>query len=78
MATIVELKSTGQRAILIGVGYGKSATARTSAIWGSSVESSEECEMAAVSTHDGEILWCRSVDLKVVSIDGKAPAGLLA
>ena len=78
MASIVKLKGSGKRAILIGVGYGKSATSRTSSFLGTAVEAAEESEMAAVSTQIGEILWCRSEDLTVVSIDGVTPAELLS
>lgn len=79
MATIVKLRNSDKHAILVGVGYGMYESARPNAFFGDWLpsESSGSSQMAAVSTASGEILWCASEDLEVVSIDGQSPASLL-
>jgi len=79
MATIVKLKGKDLHAILLGVGYGMHKSARPSMIFGDLLpnETSGESMMAAVSSADGTILWCRSEDLEVVSVDGIAPSDIL-
>ena len=75
MATIVKLRDSDQHAILVGVGYGKFMSSRPGMVFGNMLPSDEsgKSEMAAVSTAEGEILWCRSHELVIVSVDGVAP-----
>ncbi len=79
MATIVKLKNSNRHAILVGVGYGMYKSARANAFLGDlfPTEQKGESQMAAVSTATGDILWCRSEDLEIVSIDGEKPSELL-
>ena len=76
MATIVKLRDSDRHGILVGVGYGMFKSSRPGMIFGDIApnEKSGESEMAAVSTATGQILWCPSKDLTIVSIDGKAPS----
>ena len=75
MATIVKLKNSDKHAVLVGVGYGMFKSARPSAFFGDLLpsEKSGESQMAAVSTASGDILWCSSSDLTIISIDGESP-----
>jgi hypothetical protein len=79
MATIVKLRNSDKHAILVGVGYGMYQSARPNAFFGDLLpnEQSGSSQMAAVSTATGEILWCKSEDLKIVSVDGQKPSQLL-
>ena len=79
MATIVKLRNSDKHAVLVGVGYGIYQSARPNAFFGDLLpnEQSGESEMAAVATASGEILWCRSEDLTIVSIDGQEPHQVL-
>ena len=79
MATIVKLKESDRHAILIGVGYGIYKSTRPGLFFGNLVpeEQEGESQMAAVSTSTGDILWCRSEDLTVISVDGSKPEDLL-
>ena len=79
MATIVKLKKTDEHAVLIGVGFGMYMAQKPSAIFGSwvSTEQRGDAAMAAVSTESGEIRWCKTEDLTVVSVDGKSPKAQL-
>lgn len=76
MATIVKLKNSDRYGILVGVGYGMFKSSRPGMIFGNMDphEKSGESEMAAISTAGGDILWCPSDDLTIVSIDGNAPS----
>jgi len=76
MATIVKLKNSDRHGILVGVGYGMFKSSRPGMIFGDVAphENSGEAEMAAVSTASGDILWCPSNELTIVSIDGNAPS----
>lgn len=80
MATIIKIKGTDQHGILVGVGYGMFKSARPNAFFGDLLpnEKSGNSQMAAVSTASGEILWCESEKLEIVSIDGKPPGAHLA
>ena len=75
MATIVKLKNSDKHAVLVGVGYGMFKSARPNAFFGDLLpsEKSGESQMAAVSTASGDILWCSSSDLTIISIDGESP-----
>lgn len=79
MATIVKLKGSDKHAILVGVGYGMYQSSRPNAFFGDWIpnEQSGASQMAAVSTASGDILWCPSEELEVVSVDGEAPSALL-
>ena len=76
MATIVKVKGTDQHGILVGVGYGMFKSARPNTLFGDLLpdEKSGDSQMAAVSSASGEILWCESEKLEIVSIDGKSPS----
>ena len=75
MATIVKLNQSDEHAVLVGVGFGMFMAQRPSAIFGSwaPTEQRGDAAMAAVSTASGEIRWCKTEDLTVVSVDGKPP-----
>ncbi len=79
MATIVKLKKSDSHAILLGVGYGQFRTARPDTLWGNALakETSGESPMVAVSSAVGKILWCRSEELEIISIDGESPIEIL-
>ena len=76
MATIVKLNNSDKHGILVGVGYGMFKSSRPGMFFGDIApnEKSGDAEMAAVSTATGEMLWCPSKDLTIVSIDGKSPS----
>jgi len=76
MATIVKLRDSDRHGILVGVGYGMFKSSRPGMFFGdlAPTEKSGDSQMAAISTATGEILWCPSKDLTIVSIDGKAPS----
>jgi len=80
MPTIVQMKDSKAHAILIGVGYGMFRSSHPSPLLGNLFASREtgDAEMAAISTASGEILWCHTDDLTVVSVDGIPPHELLA
>ena len=75
MATIVKLKDTDLHGILVGVGYGMFESAKPNMIFGDWIadKAAGKSQMAAVSTDKGEILWCETEKLTIVSIDGKKP-----
>lgn len=79
MATIVKLKKSNQHGVLVGVGFGMFATSRPGVFFGNltSSEKSGQSEMAAISTAEGNILWCATADLTIISIDGENPSALL-
>lgn len=79
MATIVKTKNSNVHGILVGVGFGMFATSKPGMFFGNltSDEKSGQSEMAAVSTAEGEILWCETADLTIVSVDGEKPSALL-
>lgn len=79
MATIVKLKESDERAVLLGVGFGMYLSERPSSLFGSWTTSERrgDAAMAAVSTESGEVLWCRTEDITVISVDGKSPASHL-
>ena len=79
MATIVKLNDSNEHAVLVGVGFGMFMAQRPSAIFGSwaPTEQRGDAAMAAVSTASGEIRWCKTDDLTVVSVDGKSPKAQL-
>lgn len=68
MATIVKQKSTGQKFILIGSGYGiyRSATRLVSV----PLTDRELFPMAALTNGEGEIIWMRTEELQVMEVDG--------
>jgi len=76
MATIVKIKGSDRHGILVGVGYGMFKSARPNAFFGDLLPSEKEgsSQMAAVSSASGEILWCESGKLEIVSIEGKPPS----
>ena len=80
MATIVKHKESGKHLILLGAGFGayKSASTYSSGLLlsGSNTDSGE-LPMIAVAFSNGEIHWCSSDDVEVISIDGKSPTELL-
>jgi hypothetical protein len=79
MAIIVEERETHRKYILVGTGYaaymGGSPT--TLADGSPGKEKSGELPMVAVCTAEGEIGWFYSEQIRVVTIDGKAPSALL-
>ena len=79
MAIIVEHLNTGKRAVLLGAGYGAYKASRPSAIFGSwaPVEDAADISMLAVTDESGAVLWCKSDEIKIVSVDGVAPSELL-
>ena len=73
MASIVEHIESGKHLVLIGTGFGafKSAAAHSSGLLGPSLKvDSGELPMVAVAFSNGEIHWCDSKEVKVISIDG--------
>ncbi len=80
MATIAVIKSTGQRGLVIGTGFGMFRAYRTSSVIAHSVqrESAGEEHLIALANESGEISWHRSADVQIVEVDGKPPHVLLS
>ncbi len=80
MATIVRVKSTGNRGVLVGTGFGLYRTATPSILWGNLNPNKEngQAPLAALSDEDGVIHWAYTDDLEVVSVGGVSPKVLLA
>ena len=79
MATIVKLKKSDEHGVLLGVGFGMYMAQRPNAVFGSwlPTEHRGDAAMAAVATDSGEVQWCRTEDITIVSVDGKSPASHL-
>jgi len=79
MATIIEHIETGKKAVLLGAGYGAYKASRPSAIFGNwaPVEDTADISMLAVADENGVVLWCKSDEIRVVSVDGVAPGELI-
>ena len=75
MATVVEHLPTGRRFLLMGAGYGMSASSRPSFIGGALFPTTSEETMPLIAVCDatGAIGWLPAADLRVVSIDGVKP-----
>lgn len=72
MATIVKLKATDTKFILIGTGYGAYKATRPSFFGGNLVPHEDEgtIQVAAVTNETGNIYWIPTEKLEVVEIDG--------
>jgi hypothetical protein len=78
MAVVVEHEGMGLRFVVIGTGYGMYRSATPGALGAlTPIEDEGERGTVAVCDSKGRIRWFESKDLRVVSIDGKSPAGLL-
>ena len=80
MAVIVEERETKRRFVLVGAGYGAYMSERPGLFLGNWLpdQKSGTHPMVAVCTHDREIGWFYSDQLRVVTVDGKTPADLLS
>lgn len=73
MAIIVEHKATGQRAVLLGSGFGAYAATRPSYWWGNIDPHKENgvISTVAICGQDGAIRWVQTEEVVVVEIDGQ-------
>ena len=79
MATIVTHKDEGGKYILLGAGFGVYKATRPSLFLGNLAPSEEGGEVSMVFLCDrtGKVGWVKSEDIRVISIDGSAPADLV-
>ena len=79
MAVIVRRISEGGEFVLLGAGFGISATSRPGVFFGSLAprEDSAEVAIACVCDRRGNIGWIETDDLEVVAVDGQSPGDLL-
>lgn len=80
MAVIARVKATGQRAVLIGTGFGAYRSARPSFFFGELApkEKSGELPVVALCNEDGDVMWVHSKEIEIESVDGVPPADILA
>ncbi|MCM8535943.1 MAG: hypothetical protein NE334_08405 [Lentisphaeraceae bacterium] len=81
MATIVKHIETGKNLILIGCGFGafKAGYSNSSGFLLTTTKTdSGELPMLALAFPNGEIHWCESKDVEVISIDGQSPKDILS
>ncbi len=73
MAIIVQHIFSQERAILLGTGYGTFTGIMPSLWWGKVSPRVESGSLGVVSICDreGNIKWVRSIDVKVIEVDGK-------
>ena len=79
MAVIAEHIQSGKKFVLLGTGFGAFKATRPSLFFGNLAPSEEsgQVTMVAVSNNRGQIGWVHSEELRIVEIDGKAPAELV-
>ncbi len=75
MATIVEHKETQMRFVLLGTGFGMYRAKAPNMLFGNLLPETEKGfeQVICACKPNGEILWLRAKDVKVISIDGKSP-----
>ena len=80
MAVIVRHNESNKRYVLVGAGFGAYTSARPSLIFGSLLPTEDEGTLPGVALCDeeGRVEWVRSEEVTVLSVDGEAPADLLA
>ena len=80
MAVIVRHKESQGEYILLGAGFGAYKGIRPSMILGNLAphEDAGEIPVALVCDAQGAVLWVRSENLTVLSVDGQLPAQVLA
>lgn len=80
MVTIVRVKSTGEKGILVGTGFGAFKAARPSLLFGNlaPTEQAGELPTAAIADAKGSIRWAYTDDVEVLTVDGVSPRQALA
>jgi len=75
MAIIIQHIISGEKAVLIGTGFGAFSALRPSMFWGNLDPQKESGTVGAVCVCDkrGNIRWVKSKSIRVVEIDGKPP-----
>ena len=69
---LVEHKKTRSRFAVVGAGYGLAKTSRPSVFFGSlsPAESEEILDVICLCDRAGNLAWCQSHEIRVVSING--------
>jgi len=80
MTAIVEEIKTGERFVLLGTGFGAYQSMNKNLLFGEIISEVDKGQfaMVCVCNSEGKIGWFKSMEVKVINVDGRGPGELLS